>query len=101
MGRPPNLLNHFRPYAAMDKKISYGAVFGAGVICRRASGVEPVCGELQADRITTERMTKPVVAVFIPALLDKPVPGSHLVQSRPDIRLQVRTGVLRAEFRPG
>ena len=31
----------------------------------------------------------------------KPIPGAHLVQSRPDIRLRVGTGVLRAEFRPG
>jgi len=32
---------------------------------------------------------------------DEPIPGAHLVQSRPDIRLRVGTGVLRAEFRRG
>ena len=31
----------------------------------------------------------------------EPIPGAHLVQPRPDIRLRVGTGVLRAEFRPG
>ena len=44
---------------------------------------------------------EPVFIVFIPAPLDKPIPGAHLVQPRPDIQLRVGTGVLRAEFRPG
>ena len=64
----------------------------------RAPGVEAVCGELQADRIMTERMTRTVLVVFIPAPSDEPIPGAHFVHSRPDIWLRVGTGVLRAEF---
>lgn len=56
-----------------------------------------VAGRQDNDRENDEL----VFVVFIPAPLDEPIPGAHLVQSRPDIRLRVGTGVLRTEFRPG
>ena len=55
---------------------------------------ESIAGRQDNDRENDE----PVFVIFIPAPLNEPIPGAHLVQSRPDIRLRVGTGVLRAEF---
>ena len=77
-------------------------LFGAGASARQESArsrgrMGGVAGRQDNDRENDEL----VFVVFIPAPLDEPIPGAHFVQSRPNIRLRVGTGVLRAEFRPG